>query len=66
MTRPRADNDFSVIGARNEELQRERDRAPAEPEAQPLPPRDDHAAPGGFRHASRHYLLRAIRQKFLQ
>ena len=66
MTRPRAADDFAVIRMRIEELQRERGRAPAEPEAQPLPPREDQAAPGGFDHAGRHYLLRAIRQKFLQ
>ena len=66
MNRPRAVDDFAGIRNRIEELQRERGRAPAKPEAQPLPPREDHAAPGGFGHAGRHYLLRTIRQKFLQ
>jgi hypothetical protein len=45
MTRRRAADDFAVIRTRIEELQRVRGRAPAEPEAQPLPPREDHAAP---------------------
>jgi hypothetical protein len=66
MTRTRAADDFAVIRRRIEELQRERGRAPAEPEAQPLPPQEDHAAPGGFGQAGRHYLLRAIRQKLRQ
>jgi hypothetical protein len=43
MTRRRAADDFAVIRTRIEELQRVRGRAPAEPEAQPLPPREDPA-----------------------
>jgi hypothetical protein len=44
MTRPRAADDFAVIGARIEELRRALLPAPAEPEARPLPPRPYHTA----------------------
>jgi hypothetical protein len=66
MTRPRAADDFAVIGARLEELRHSRAPEPVEPEAQPRPPRPYHTSSAMTPNANPRRLPPTIRGKPFQ